>query len=71
LVELISLLLEGAVAAGTLLLAIVAYYEARLLVRERKFNQGRELLRRSTFLCETKFFRGWSQTTLDSQLGRR
>jgi hypothetical protein len=37
-------LASWAVAVGTLLLAVVAYYEARLLVRERKANQARELV---------------------------
>jgi hypothetical protein len=35
-----GVLAAWAVAAGTLLLATVTYYQARLLVRERKANQG-------------------------------
>ncbi len=43
-VELVSLLIEGAVAVGTLSLAIIAYYQIRLSLRERNANQGRELV---------------------------
>ena len=39
-----GILASWAVAAGTLLLAIVAFYQARLLVKERKLNQNRELV---------------------------
>ncbi len=37
-------LASWAVAAGTLFLGVVAYYQARLLVRERKANQAREMM---------------------------
>jgi hypothetical protein len=40
----VSLLIEGAVAAGTLSLAVIAYYQIRLSLRERNANQGRELV---------------------------
>jgi hypothetical protein len=39
----ISLLIDAAVAAGTLFLAGLTYYQLRILIRERKAAQAREL----------------------------